>query len=354
MATNPTESGAPNPAGKAEKPRARMHHYLPVSFLNRFTDARGFLHVLDFKDRKTFKSKPNGVAKIRDFYTVETVGAPEGDGIEKLLAEFESNASPVFERIIRENRIPLESPDWAHAIDFIALLDQRLPISREQNQQLADGVSRFFVEEAIGTPERLAATLKQYEISTGEKVDLDFQSARQMIDEDRISMSLTQADFVHSMLENSTQIAELIAGMTPHLLISEGEEFITGDSPLAMWDRAPHPFYGTGWAKRTIEVALPIGLHHCIVLTWDPEPLVGTVDNAAVANVNSQIAQRALRYTLGPKDSFIWRDRDGSSRTGAKLLFAKMSPGKINRKFVEGWPPRGKFGSKTTGGGEHE
>jgi len=279
-----------------------MHHYLPVSYLKRFADQHGFLHVLDFHEQRRFKTKPQNVAKIRDYYTAETAERTDDVGVERMLSVFESNAEPVFDRIIRENRIPLESEAWDHACAFIALLDQRLPIAREAYKQSADWMMN-------------------------------------LIDERCISANVHQNSYIQMMLETSKRLAPLIGEMTPHLLVSNDAEFITGDCPLAKRDRQPSDFYGLGWAVATIEVGLPIGRHHCIVLTWDPAPRVLRADRDAVANVNCQIAQWAMRYVLGPRDNFVWMDRDESVKSGARLLFQKMSAPKVNRKLIQTWPP---------------
>ena len=264
------------------------------------------------------------------------------NGVEKLLSVFECNAEPVFDRIIRENRIPLDSQEWDHACAFIALLDQRLPIAREALKQSADWMMNLVAESTLGTKERLADSLKHIEANTGQKLEFDLESARRLIEEGGVSASVPQNWYIQMMLELSARLAPLIGQMTPHLLVSGDAEFITGDCPLAKRDRKPSGFFGLGWALKTVEVGLPLGRNHCIVLTWDPVPRVMHADRDAVANVNCQIAQWAMRYVLGPRDNFVWMDRDESVKSRAKLLFAKMSAAKINRQLIRTWPPRPK------------
>lgn len=327
--------------------RTRMHHYLPISFLKRFTNSEGLLHVLDFQDHKLFKLKPEKVAKIHDFYAGETNDNPKDQGVEDLLAFFEAKAAPAFERIISENNIALDSDDWLYACNFIALLDRRLPISREGYKQAADWMMNVLAEAVFGTKDRLEATLKRIEADTGKKLDLDFEGARRLIDEGCISADVPQNTQLRFMLESAMQLGPLIFRMTPHLLIAQDAEFITGDCPLAKRNRQQIGLLsGVGWALPTIEIGMPIGRQHCIVLTWDPEPHVLHADRLSVANMNCQIAQWAMRYVLGSRERFVWMDRDGSVRTGPKLLIRKLKADKEDRQLIQTWPPKTKPSSR--------
>ena len=238
-------------------PRARMHHYLPVSYLKRFTDPKGFLHVLDFQEQKTFKTKPQNVTKIRDFYTAETVERPDDLGAERILSFFEGKAGPIFEQIVRDSQLPLGTDDWLYSCIFIALLDRRLPISREGCKQVADYLMNVAAEDAFGTKERLDATLRRIERDTGQKLNLKFESARQLIDEGCVSADVPQNAQIRMMLEMTTALVPLISRMTPHLLVSEDAEFVTGDCPLAKHNRQGVGLFDIGWALQRLKLPQP-------------------------------------------------------------------------------------------------
>jgi hypothetical protein len=293
-------------------PRARGHHYLPVSFLKRFTDSNGFLHVLDFDKQTTFKTTPQKVGKIRDYYVAETIDRPDDLGAERILSSFEDKAGPVLEQITRQNRIPLDTDDWVCVCAFIAFLECRLPISRARYKHAVDWLVRVVAEAAAPMNESLEAT-------------------RRLLDEGCISAHVPQNLYIRQMLEQAKVLAPLIGSMTPHLLVSQDAEFVTGDCPLPKRHRLQTGLFNGGWGLPAIEVAWPISSHHCIVLTWDPQPRVLSADRTAVANVNWHVVQFATRYVLGPRDTFVWIGRDKSVRHGAKSLFRELAEDKLNR-----------------------
>lgn len=47
---------------------AKSHHYVPTSYLNRFTDSKGNLHIRDTARNQTRYQKPNKVMKIDAYY----------------------------------------------------------------------------------------------------------------------------------------------------------------------------------------------------------------------------------------------------------------------------------------------
>ena len=48
--------------------RAKLHHYVPVSYLKRFTDQKGFLYIRDVARNQSRYDKPKNIMWIRDYY----------------------------------------------------------------------------------------------------------------------------------------------------------------------------------------------------------------------------------------------------------------------------------------------
>jgi hypothetical protein len=80
----------------------RMHHYVPKSYLMRFTDKQGFLHVFDRSSRSFRRQRPEKVMKINSYYRQEW--APDGvdpNILEKSLGEWlEVNAKDSIDRLV--------------------------------------------------------------------------------------------------------------------------------------------------------------------------------------------------------------------------------------------------------------
>lgn len=48
----------------------KRHHTIPRCYLQNFSDEKGFVWVLDFKD-KIFKTKPDNILVENNFYTIK-------------------------------------------------------------------------------------------------------------------------------------------------------------------------------------------------------------------------------------------------------------------------------------------
>ena len=51
----------------------KMHHFVPRSYLARFTDERGFLHLFDRSSRSFRRQQPKEAMKINSYYCQDWV-----------------------------------------------------------------------------------------------------------------------------------------------------------------------------------------------------------------------------------------------------------------------------------------
>ena len=57
------------------RPGSKSHHYVPASYLSRFTDQKGFIHIWDRARSQARRQRPNKVMKI-DAYSTAKPGRP--------------------------------------------------------------------------------------------------------------------------------------------------------------------------------------------------------------------------------------------------------------------------------------
>ena len=114
------------------KPTARLHHYLPQSYLGHFTNTGrkdGKLYVLDINTGRTFRPTPKNIAAERDFNRVDIDGHSP-DVIENALAEFEDKAIQAIRNTIATKTFPA-SADCNLILNLICLIAVRNPKLRK-------------------------------------------------------------------------------------------------------------------------------------------------------------------------------------------------------------------------------
>ncbi len=306
--------------------RKRSHHYLPVSYLKNFAqkDVKSArLFVVDMYEHRTFWSRPSKVARIRDFYTVETVVSPEDEGVEAVLGDIESQALPVIRKIVVDGEAP-KPEEWESLFMFIAFLDVRLPFFRQANYEVAQRLSNYLLELDFGSPEAFAQTTKALEDETGEKCPGTYEQMRKLLDRGAVRIVMPKNHHVKLMLLGGLKVFELVTRMTPHLLQAAGKaRFITGDNPLPRYNRdlATAPFRGAGWASESVEIVLPLSPRCSLVLDWSGTPFVLPADDRVVATVNRRIALQSLRFLFSQKSQFGWlKGKDEISWSTQELL----------------------------------
>ncbi|MDO8786701.1 MAG: DUF4238 domain-containing protein [Sulfuritalea sp.] len=108
--------------------KAKMHHFVPRSYLARFADDQGFVHVYDRNTRSLRRQRPKNVMKINSYYRQEW--APEGvdpNIMEMMLGEWlEAEAKGAIDRLI-EAPAQLTDDDTANLMAYIELQRTRVP-----------------------------------------------------------------------------------------------------------------------------------------------------------------------------------------------------------------------------------
>ncbi|MCC7023120.1 MAG: DUF4238 domain-containing protein [Thermomicrobiales bacterium] len=146
--------------GKTSKvSRARLHHYVPQSYLAGFTlsgSKHGRIWVLDADGPKMYKSSPAKTAAQAHFNRIEVPGL-DPNAVEDLFAKVESRTVPVLKQIAVQHVLP-NREDLLALSDFVALQHARTPLSR---RFFADTVVRPFqivMKMYLSSPERWEET----------------------------------------------------------------------------------------------------------------------------------------------------------------------------------------------------
>lgn len=225
------------------KPKAdirKKNHFVPVSYLGRFVDPDGFLHVFDRKFSQWRRQRPKEVMHQRHYYRQEW--APPGidqDLLEKYVGEsLESAAAEVIDHLINP---PLELDDQVSANFFMYLEFQRIRVPRQiemGKKLMRDRI--LFLCPANVTKDIL-----------GGKVRL---------------MMKKSAGFIY-LKEMMGQINPWFARMKWEVIKAEdGAAFITTDSPVSFWNAACLPPAEAGIGLLGTVVLFPLSPQYLLIM----------------------------------------------------------------------------------------
>src|ERR1700730_14102300 len=81
-------------------PRPKDHHLIPEMHLKHFTDANGMVWTYHKASGNLSQAVPRETCVQRNFYAVEREPGQYYDDVEKWLSFVESNATPIYEKLL--------------------------------------------------------------------------------------------------------------------------------------------------------------------------------------------------------------------------------------------------------------
>ena len=135
----------------SKRSQPKSHHYVPVSYLKRFTDGTGFLHIRDRARGQTRRQRPDQVMTINAYYRQ----AWAAQGVDPNIFEIElgkgleSEAREVIDKLTMSPHA-LNDHDTASLLNYLEL--QRIRVPRQAN------TAKMLMREAIlnSAPENIA------------------------------------------------------------------------------------------------------------------------------------------------------------------------------------------------------
>jgi hypothetical protein len=152
---------------------SRKHHYLPVHYLEGFTDSNNSFFVYDKKADKIFPTNPDGAFFENNLNIITLPNGVESDFLEDVYTEFENQSWGTLNKIRKStNKTPIELLDKMYLYSFLLFLYWRLPANIEFVEKLSE---KAFVEK--GEFDFLKLKSKNSEIVPKEIIDTIKNSA---------------------------------------------------------------------------------------------------------------------------------------------------------------------------------
>ena len=229
----------------------RQHHILPAFYLTGFTDTGtkdGTLHVFDYARKRSYTSKPEKVARERDFYRLYKPGLDE-HAIEKdVWARLEGDIAPVLRRV---SETDMASPkELGTLLSLAAMVYVRgrrglervyLGVEQQMRAGLQDGTLTAEAWEEVRELHKLAGE------EDPEETQITYEEARRRVQEDEAWSPIAPRDYVLNRIDELYNIVldSLIPDSREDHIWSlavanpDAGEFVTSDSPLSWMTALP-------------------------------------------------------------------------------------------------------------------
>jgi len=310
---------------------ARKHHYVPQFYLRGFIGEKDMLLVFDHETKKTYRSKPHGVAAQRDFNRVEVEGM-DANAVEKLLAAFEGETAPHLETVIAKHSIADEK-DKAAVINLMAAMTLRNPKRRAAIGKVIENFTLSFLGKKENFEAYVAEMKKQ-----GRDVDLTLEQVRSGLAE--MNFAPSKESIMSVEINHHDQAAERLWNKKWQLVIASDDSggFVTTDDPVTIrWtDGQEHPDR-PGLAENNCEIIFPLSTKLALRGSSEGEEGVVNADAATVARINSHIIDNASRQVFAHDHSFKF------ARGGPVELKSGATLSQDERFLSAGKPAEGKI-----------
>jgi hypothetical protein len=291
----------------------RRHHYVPESYLSRFTDSGmrdGNLWVFDRQLGKVRKSDPKNSGHQRDFYRLDEGVSADPNYFEKAFGELEGNASLVIDEILKTGQLPsIESMEYL--VSFVGLQAVRIPFFRSRFNSLREQIVKSTLDMACANEAQWEYhKQKLRETNPGKYADVPFEQAREFLNRENFKVEIPRTESVETMMTAANTIVDRLYQRNWGIAFAEEGELITCDNPVILtWTEARKRSPGFGLPGT--EVIVPLSKNCLLYGTYEELPFtIGSYDREGVALVNYHTCTRASRFIYGPSGEFIWLGDD--------------------------------------------
>lgn len=296
-----------------QKPVARRHHFVPQSYLGRFTDngtKTGFLCVLEIETKRAFRTSPKNVAVEQDFNRIDSDDYPP-DHLENQFSAIEAAASNATERIVGAEVFPNDE-DYSAILALMGLLAVRNPLSRASFNAARDHSLRI-IGGILAADEHLFRNHVKNAIAAGADIpdDISFEDFRAFIENDNYDIEFSSDSNLRVEIGNWENIIHVLHERHYSLILApeDGPQFITCDHPVALACKSglSRPL---GLGTRHTDLFFPLSPRAGLYGVYEGElNRVVRAKPGSVATMNKRVFSSAMRhvYSAGPKFS-IWED----------------------------------------------
>lgn len=298
-----------------KKATARRHHYLPQSYLARFTDKgteEGQFFVLEVESGRSFRTSPKNVAVELDFNRVDIEGH-QPDAIENALSSLGQKAVQAIANTVATEEFPNDD-DCNSILNLICLIAVRNPFVRKSFNHAREQLIHIIGDLLVSDKQLWEHHVRKAR-DNGENISdsISFEEMKRFIEERNYKIEFSPQSNLRVELNAFDNILQILGERTWSLIIApqDGPEFICSDQPVVIeWKSGRQGPIGLG--KRETEVFFPISRRAGFYGTFeDPLKEVVHAEPGNVATMNRRVMFNAERHVFSPLGSFvIWIEGD--------------------------------------------
>ncbi|MBL7131062.1 MAG: DUF4238 domain-containing protein, partial [Candidatus Omnitrophica bacterium] len=250
----------------AEQNPKKRHHYIPVFYLNGFTNKNGCLYIYDKVDKPVFESSPEGIAYENHYFSFMTPhGERDSETVENNIMLLEGEFARVVKKI--HNCEDLTVDDRIVFALFMASMIVRIPNMRDNIRKSTGETIKHISVFMASHKENFERMMEKYERDTGKQIGMNVEELRQwMKNPDNYDVTVDKQYAIAMALSLLENFARVFFQMKwAFLRATDDYKYMTGDNPLQYIDPTHNPrsFYGVGLANKNIEVSLPLSKEIC-------------------------------------------------------------------------------------------
>lgn len=315
---------------------SRQLHYVPSSYLARFTPTNGkgaLLYVHDIAKDETRPSKPDKQARKRDFYRLDVKAAqPDRDplAIESFLAELEGHGREAIDATLDAGRVP-DGELREKLMMFISMMSVRVPASLDNVDRFHDRVLRTVLWYQTGTERAWSAELAARARAGDPVPTASRERLHALADSGEPLFALAQNSRLKYMLHLLVPLAHLLGERSWTLVraADDAPDFICSDRPVSLHSNAnlpPGSPLGFGLTETT--VIFPLNRRAALLGLFEGSFSTSVADASLVGHVNFWTAIFATRYIYTATPDFVVTRPDGqlADRTACIAALRRRRP----------------------------
>lgn len=253
-----------------------MHHFVPQSYLKRFSRPDRPTQIYAYEiDREPYSPNIEGIAGQRDFYTyTDTETNKETAALENALADIDDKGAAML-RVLDEKAdgyVELTDEQKGNLFYYIAMLHTRNLQQRKYFADMYSQMSQLHVQTYASDKDSFHKALKD---EFGDQYDHDeMEKSRQNIlnGEMKINFDPLSEHFLGATLENAQHLYAILMKLKKPVLLSVtsgNKRFVTSDNPVTHYleNGDPRRVFGVGYVNAIFQ--LPISPTRCLILIDD-------------------------------------------------------------------------------------
>ena len=266
----------------------RKHHYLPKFYLKEFSSNDRNLMQIDKATGHTVICAINDLATIRDYHRLDADDFDDPYELERYLSSVEGELAKATRRVLEHGVEDLTT--HARLVELVSMLRMRVP------------AMKAMIEETLRHVVRSSGLIME----RSEKLPPPPPGFEDVLRMDKLDIEISNWICLKHMfmLAADDKILRLLLSMTPTVIRApEGEFFLTGDQPVAVYSPSAKLARSEGVAltESDVEISLPLSRDTLLRLDWKPaNPESVYAKPEEVAEFNRRTVIMASSYVFAP------------------------------------------------------